>query len=445
MRVAKAAIYKLNDVARTVTGIPFFLSLVFLVALTGMAFPYGFPLFLPLVCVYFGFYFIKGRLMIKLNPGIIIFLAVILCYLWGIMLSGGHFFQKNWSDLINIAASLLILPIAANLNAERYQIFSSFYERLAVPLFFLLSVLSLYKFIRLLHGDTLGFVSSAAEQYPWGTSLVTDYNMFAFVMFAGLFAVASAYRSGGNKVARLFCLATMFTTTLAIIFSGSRRGWVLILLLLGCYALYLPFFLARNADTPLSAERLLKRYILLALIFILLVSLMPFINLDVTDNIQFDRLTYRFASLVDEGLGKNFSSRTERWAYGLEIVNEYSLFQLLAGEGFSYLTEYAAHFQTAGEEDYPHNPVISTLHYSGVFGTLAVLSLLLIPLVEIFRHRRVFGWNMLGLYLIALLFFLPSGNSIFSYKYFMILVVSIISVQPVRQTVDLAEEMMVKK
>jgi len=67
--------------------------------------------------------------------------------------------------------------------------------------------------------------------------------------------------------------------------------------------------------------------------------------------------------------------RFMRWEFALKIfVQEYNWKQKLFGDGFLFLNWYGYHFY--GEKtrsDYPHNPILQILLYSGIIGVLIYL------------------------------------------------------------------------
>jgi O-antigen ligase len=72
------------------------------------------------------------------------------------------------------------------------------------------------------------------------------------------------------------------------------------------------------------------------------------------------------------------SSRTERWKFGWEIYSkEYNLLQKLTGNGFNFMNWYGYYFlKDKTKSDWPHNPFLAVLLYSGVVGLLLYLLLL---------------------------------------------------------------------
>jgi hypothetical protein len=73
---------------------------------------------------------------------------------------------------------------------------------------------------------------------------------------------------------------------------------------------------------------------------------------------------------------KSYSSRTARWQYGIETFKKKPWLEKIFGSGFTYLEEFGSKFEN-NNYDYPHNPFISVLLYSGILGLLLYIWLLL--------------------------------------------------------------------
>ena len=86
--------------------------------------------------------------------------------------------------------------------------------------------------------------------------------------------------------------------------------------------------------------------------------------------LKLDDFSYEFIG----SLAPTNGGRVERWAYALEEFKSYSLPQKLFGAGGKYHFSFGERFKSPTGEvgfDYPHNPLLSLLLYSGVFVMLA--------------------------------------------------------------------------
>lgn len=73
-----------------------------------------------------------------------------------------------------------------------------------------------------------------------------------------------------------------------------------------------------------------------------------------------------------------FGDRSERWLYAFNIwKTEYNWLNKLFGKGFNFLNQFSEEFTNNTRPDYPHNPFISILLYSGLVGLIIYLIVLL--------------------------------------------------------------------
>jgi hypothetical protein len=109
--------------------------------------------------------------------------------------------------------------------------------------------------------------------------------------------------------------------------------------------------------------------------------------------------------------------RLQRINYGLKIYSErYSLPKKIAGGGFDYLWDFGNEFYKKNLNrfyfDYPHNPVLSALLYSGILGGLSVVYFFLMTMINFIKGFRNLIY-FVCLYVIIFSFAFFSGNSIF--------------------------------
>jgi len=85
------------------------------------------------------------------------------------------------------------------------------------------------------------------------------------------------------------------------------------------------------------------------------------------------------SDIIINPISDNFlSSRTDRWQFALKIfTKEYNWPRKLFGGGFAHLNWFGYYFYNdKTKSDYPHNPFLSILLYSGIFGLILNLYLL---------------------------------------------------------------------
>jgi hypothetical protein len=128
--------------------------------------------------------------------------------------------------------------------------------------------------------------------------------------------------------------------------------------------------------------------------------------------------TAYFSYKHDLSSGKIFDKygeeRVLRWVFGFQIFSkEYSLRQKLFGGGFNFLNWYGYYFLgDKTKSDWPHNPFLSVLLYSGILG----LSIYLFFLYKVFYYylKYVKDYPLLSIFfLITFYFAFFSGGSPF--------------------------------
>jgi hypothetical protein len=106
--------------------------------------------------------------------------------------------------------------------------------------------------------------------------------------------------------------------------------------------------------------------------------------------------------------------RKGRWIYAVQLFQGYSVISKITGDGFSYLADYGEHFYDDNNiYDYPHNPFLSALLYSGIIGLLVLITYLFIALILYVKNFRELDYFLI-LFLVTGIFALISGNSFFS-------------------------------
>jgi hypothetical protein len=70
-------------------------------------------------------------------------------------------------------------------------------------------------------------------------------------------------------------------------------------------------------------------------------------------------------------------SRLSRWQYAIDVFSRYSIDKKLFGNGFSFVTDFSAHFKTKQlfgvDHDHPHNGLLGTLLAGGLLAATAFL------------------------------------------------------------------------
>jgi len=330
-------------------------------------------------------------------------------------------------DMNRIKWCLVFMAIVyGGLHELNFQKFLHLSKKVVVFFMFILSVIGLYKFYLLLHGVHLPLFYFR-ERYAYGTVLSSDMNMFSLAMLIGLVMALSLFHRADKLKYRLMYLVPVLSLTATIFFSGSRRGFILTMLV---FAIVM-FKLIRSHMHKIRLARWIP-----FLYSILFIGTIAFAAAYISDNNvisklmasmdqkQFSYTISRFTTISPDNIDSTFSSRSDRWTYALQMLHQDTpLLKFLFGSGFDYVGIYRDVFTTTYIEDYPHNPILSALLYSGVAGGLMLSLMLVYTFYNLFKYRKHTGLHFVLIYCIAFFYIMISGNSIFSYLIFVFLMI----------------------
>ena len=392
----------------------------------GGAFPYGFPLFSPCVIGLFLLFFIDKK-PILLDRNLPFFLFLIFIYILPIVFFG-KMFAENISDIVNSLSVLGLFIIFQSTIQSRTQ-FNQYFEYFQKLIFissFLISAVGILKFIFLLQGFEISYFRGHGQEYPWGTTLVDDYNMFGLCLVIGL---VSGFYIMKRKLSFLhyttFSLMAM-TILVAIIFSASRRAWFILAVIIFGLASSLLKDLIIYIFRFISTFRLRKLTVLKTIVIgVSIIAVVSFLKawlpteVVVKHKYQLDLIQYRFVSAKNlSQINMQYGSRYNRYKFAFQILNEYSIINCIFGNGTNYLQSFGHKFNGTGN-DYPHAPLLSAILQSGLIGGIYILGYVCYGL---FLYLKLFQYPETRFCFIVMLissfYFLISGNSIFSSKIF---------------------------
>ncbi len=351
----------------------------------------------------------------------LLFLATVAFYLLGILKGGGVLYQNNRADSVGLLLAV-VLPLAygGHAPADSALLWQKT-QRWVWLACVLISLLSVVKFALLLNGQEIPFLATIyrldGRDYPGGTALTTDYNFYSLCLSVGAVGAARlATDAASPRLLRLLSAVSLPLISSAVLFAGSRRGWVSLAIL--AIAGIVVFVKRAMVDPGNTVGR--NGGLLMALFLGGGIALGgAYAALSGVDGLgEIERLWTRFGTITGEvgTFDESFGSRIESWDLGLkEILPRYSAFEVAFGGDFSYLQRYAREFPIYyPAEYYPHNPVISAIHYSGVFGAAAVVLLLVSSAIYALHLSRQLGLFVFLTCALFLTFNFVSNNSIFS-------------------------------
>jgi len=122
---------------------------------------------------------------------------------------------------------------------------------------------------------------------------------------------------------------------------------------------------------------------------------------------------YRAAITVDT-ISRFLDDRLVRWKFAMQLfIKEYTVSQKILGGGFNHLNWYGYLFlKDKTQSDYPHNPFLSILLYSGIFGLILYLLLLFKVFYYYIKYIKTY-YLFFIFFLITFFFTFFSGGSPF--------------------------------
>lgn len=402
------------------------IAILLAIAILSMSYPYGFPLFGILTILFGALKIVSGKFKIRINIGFIVFFLSTAAYIFGMTMNQGIIYNHNISDLTNIISFFIMWFLLSDLKKEDYPILIHRLSKYAVFTSFVVSLISLFKFYLLLGNVKLEQFFTGAD-YPGGTSLVRDYNMFSFALTVGLIMAAYMLTQTKKMSHMLYYLMAFISIFASVLFAGSRRGWI-VAAIIAVFVIFMILKALLRFDNHII--KIVKFGVIsaLAVLFIFLFTTLFNIEFDLQGSAQAQDLRYRLETLKFDQTSESLTPRTERWEYALRMFGESNIFQALFGQGFEYLPTFAKSFSPDLQEDYPHNPILSSLLYSGIIGAMLLIVLLICSAVLSLKNRKLIGINFTFLYFISYIFILVSSNSIFSNTLFITILLILISI-----------------
>jgi hypothetical protein len=124
---------------------------------------------------------------------------------------------------------------------------------------------------------------------------------------------------------------------------------------------------------------------------------------------------YKSIIQIDTISNQAIAQRINRWQFAWQLYSkEYTTTQKIEGGGFNYVSWFGHYFNKGDDtkSDYPHNPILSVLLYSGILGLMLYLYLLFQVFYLYYIYRKEIGIFSL-FFLITFFFSFFSANSPF--------------------------------
>jgi hypothetical protein len=251
-----------------------FLSATIILYILRMVGPYVNYIFIPFLFLFFLFtayhiivkkYSVILREIFRFNFYLIL---ISLFFIWG-FLNTSTFVFPVFKELLNIFI-ILFLVVCVFLFIRTVESFNKFYEIFCKQLMIFSSIIAVFglvKFYFQLKGTELHFLH--LPKHIDGTSLTTDYNfyiLFSIISIISILIGIEAFKTKNKYFKSKLLSALLFVLSLNIFFSYSRRGFILLFLVI----LYCIYIILREYKRNRKIFLILSAYIGAFLLFILL-------------------------------------------------------------------------------------------------------------------------------------------------------------------------------
>ena len=261
---------------------------------------------------------------------------------------------------------------------------------------------------------------ASSKDYPWGTSLHSDYNFYALTILAAI--LSAMFLSAGRRPAVQSILALLIVGLIVVGFlAGSRRFWIVAPVIILLQVLWMISVSGIRAHRAMFSTLLIVVFGLpLALLFSSDASVSRVMTSSWEAVQSGWNLQYRLMTILDSGSGFGMGDRFEMWDFAIERLAGSASW---TGSGFDYMNRFSCEFGDCGGGGYPHMPLLSAYLFGGWFAAIAALSIYAYTTVasyRLFAHGRTVAWLFFPL-LATLLFAAISANGPFSIRSHIIL------------------------
>ncbi len=379
--------------------------------------------FIPLFFLFLLLLFINERKIFLKKNFIIEFLkannpllVLGLFYLIGILITG-KLYQINLRDLFEFIISLVLLfgyfiIIHKSNNPKAFSIiFRNILKLIAFASIFVATI-GIIKFV--LQLNNIGF----AVHSPLGTSINSDKNFYALFSLLGLVGMIPWIQKKQPYSKSFLIQIGILLLLFNVIFSLSyRAGLIILILILVLIIINFQYYFLKSS---IKVNNIVShtRGVLISIILLF----MLYMKCDKT-NLNILKITQENIAAFKENPDKIMieAFNFDKWQYAFDKFMNQRWYNKLFGMGFDYLEDFGNKFYPKiNRFDYPHNPILSALLYSGLLGAFFTFVFIVISVYYGIIYFKNYPLFSLMLY-ISFLFIFFSGNSLFSVPIFLFL------------------------
>jgi len=385
----------------------------------GVPYPGGIPLFLPFAAL-----LLPATVLLRLaDRGVSGFVVgdtafmvactfLLMSYTYGIILSTDFPGIALLREAVTGVAAMIVVFTVANSEWSKADrdglVVAAAWVLLAIGIF--VGALGVIKFsLFISRGQVLGFVAAASSgPYPWGTSLVSDYNFYALTILTAILAGLFLCTGRGPVVQVILALIVAGLIIVGFL-AGSRRFWVAT-----------PLFLLLQGTWMVARGGLRQHVPLLGTLLVLAVAGPLLILARVEQGLggllaSGWNFQYRLSTLLDSSTGFGLANRFELWYAAADRLTGAVPW---VGSGFDYMRWFSCEFGDCSGAGYPHMPVLSAYLYGGVLAGAAVIMLYAYTTIaglRLMSYGKTVAWLIFPM-MAALLFAAMSANGPFSIR-----------------------------
>jgi len=396
---------KINKVIETL------FLVIFCFGYIGIIFDYGFPVFSILVVLSF-LLFIIWNPLIYISIHYVPFLIFFIFYLIHFLISGMSY-SITVGEFINGVSTIILLVTFSKVfhDKEQFDHFVSKFRNAIIFFAFIFSCIGLYKFF--LFAISREIIPFFSHLSPLNTELIDDYNFYAAGLLIGLLVLKRKIVEQNKNAPQLYIF--FIVISLAIVFSGSRRG----VTILFAYFLYIimKWFLSLFLDIVNSKLKISYIKIIVVFPISLLLGYLVFKNFGVAEigEIKFftSKIFDRLLSILSIKSDFGQSARGLIFSRTIEIIRNGNIFQIFFGSGFGYIHELGDMLNST--EQYPHSQILSHMAFGGLVGLILLLVIYIHSFIILITNYKEYK-DILWSFLLLIFFCQFSGNTFLSFK-----------------------------